>query len=88
MSARMSPDDLVMDQIRAEGPSGRVLATSRDGSTFVTPAGVVFAERVSDTFRMANGSLGTLIGAVVFVQNEVGKQVAAYWLVPVSDRSE
>jgi hypothetical protein len=86
--ARSQPVPLVMDEIREKGPAGRVLATSLDGSTFVTPAGVAFAQRVDEVFRMADGSVGTLIGAVVFVQNEEGLQVAAYWLAPIPDSSE
>jgi len=77
-----------MDRIRAQGPTGRIVATSVDGSTYSTGAGDVFAERGDDRFRMADGSVGTLIGAVVFVQNEAGEQVPAYWLEPVPDPSE
>jgi hypothetical protein len=79
---------LIMDQIRAQGPTGRVVATSVDGNTFATAAGGAFAERVDEVFRMSDGSVGTLIGAVVFVQNEAGEQVPAYWLEPVPDSSE
>ena len=37
-----------MDEIREQGPTGHVLATSVDGSTFVTAAGALFAERLDD----------------------------------------
>jgi hypothetical protein len=77
-----------MDRIRAQRPTGRVVATSVDGNTFATAAGGAFAERVDEVFRMSDGSVGTLIGAVVFVQNEAGEQVPAYWLEPVPDSSE
>lgn len=77
-----------MDRLRAQGPTGRVVATSVDGSTFATALGAAFAERVDEVFRMTDGSFGTLIGAVVFVQNEAGEQVPAYWLEPVPDTSE
>jgi len=79
---------LTMDRIRDQGPSGRVVATSVDGSTFATAAGAAFAERVDQVFRMTDGSVGTLIGAVVFVQNELGEQVRAYWLESAPDTSE
>ena len=78
----------IMDEIREQGPTGHVLATSVDGSTFLTAAGALFAERLDDVFRMADGSVGMLIGAVVFVQNQVGAQTPAYWLEPVPDTSE
>jgi len=77
-----------MDQIRDRGPAGRVVATSDDGSTFTTTLGALFAERVDEVFRMADGSVGTLVGAFVFVQNEAGEQVPAYWLEPTPDTSE
>ena len=77
-----------MDQIRLYGPIGQVVATSLDGYTFSrTGDGTFFAERTDERIRMADGSLGTLIGAVVFVQNEVGEQVRAYWLESASDTS-
>jgi hypothetical protein len=77
-----------MDQIRAEGPTGQVVATSIDGNTYATAAGDPFAARGDERFHMADGSVGTLIGAVVFVQNEAGEQVPAYWLEPVPDSLE
>ena len=76
-----------MDRLRAQGPTGRVVATSADGSTFATASGAAFAERIDDVFRMADGSVGRLIGAVVFVQNDSGEQVRAYWLEPALDTS-
>jgi len=78
----------IMDQIRAEGPTGQVVATSIDGNTYATAAGDPFAARGDERFHMADGSVGTLIGAVVFVQNEAGEQVPAYWLEPVPDSLE
>jgi hypothetical protein len=81
--------DLTMDQIRLYGPTGHVVATSFDGCTFRrTDDGTLFAERTDELIRMADGSLGTLIGAVVFVQNDVGEQVRAYWLESASDPTE
>ncbi len=74
-----------MDLLRAHDPNGRVLATSSDGVTFVTADGTFFATRTDDVLRMANGSVGTLIGAVVFVQNDMGEQVRAYWLEAALD---
>ena len=71
-----------MDQLRARGPTGRVVATSADGCTFTTASGAAFAERMDDVLRMADGSVGRIIGAVVFVQNDLGEQVRAYWLEP------
>jgi hypothetical protein len=77
-----------MDQLRARGPTGRIVATSADGRAFANASGAPFAERIDDVFRMADGSVGRLIGAVVFVQNEVGEQVRAYWLEPALDPVE
>ena len=71
-----------------QDPNGRVLASSSDGVTFATPDGTFFAKRTDEVFRMADGSVGMLIGSVVFVQNDVGEQVRAYWLEPVLDTSE
>ncbi len=71
-----------------QDPNGRVLASSSDGATFATPDGIFFAKRIDEVFRMADGSVGTLIGSVVFVLNDVGEQVRAYWLEPVLDTSE
>jgi hypothetical protein len=78
-----------MDLIRSGGPAGGVVAVSADGTTFVTPEGVHFADRSDDVFRMADGSVGRRIGAVLFVQNEEGVQVPAFWLEAASpDPSE
>ncbi len=77
-----------MELLRVQDPNGRVLATSPDGVTFATSDGTFFATRSDEVFRMADGSVGTLIGAVVFVQNDVGEQVRAYWLEPSLDTSE
>lgn len=71
-----------MDQLRHGGPTGRVLAASADGRTFATDAGAFFAKRVDGLFRMADDSVGTLVGSVVFVQNDEGVQIPAYWLGP------
>jgi hypothetical protein len=78
-----------MDLIRSGGPAGGVVAVSRDGTTFATPEGVHFADRSDDVFRMADGSVGTRIGAVIFVQNEEGQQTPVFWLESASpDPSE
>ena len=77
-----------MDRIRARGPTGHVVAVSVDGSTFVTTDGAAFAERTDQVLNMVDGSVGTLVGAVVFMQNEVGEQVRAYWLEPAPDDPE
>jgi hypothetical protein len=71
-----------MDRLRAQGPTGRVGATSADGSSIATASRAAFGVRIDDFLRMADGSVGKLIGAVVFVQNEAGEQVRAYWLEP------
>jgi hypothetical protein len=76
-----------MDLLRVQDPNGRVLAMSADGVTFSTAEGTLFATRTDDVLRMADGSVGTLIGAVVFVQNDMGEQVRAYWLEPALDTS-
>ncbi len=77
-----------MDRIRARGPTGHVVAISVDGRTFVTADGGTFAERTDQVLHMGDGSVGTLVGAVVFMQNEVGEQVRAYWLEPAADAPE
>jgi hypothetical protein len=56
--------------------------------TYSTDAGTFFAERVGDMFRMADGSVGTLIGAVVFVHDQAGMQVAGFWLEPAPGAPE
>jgi hypothetical protein len=76
---------VAVDQLRNRGPTGQILATSVDGRTFSTDAGTFFAERVDDVLRMADGSVGTLIGAVVFVQDQAGAQVAGFWLESAPD---
>lgn len=54
----------------------------------MTADGGTFAERTDQVLRMADGSIGTLVGAVVFMQNEAGEQVRAYWLEPAPDVPE
>jgi hypothetical protein len=71
-----------MGQLRNGGPTGQVLVASADGRTFATEAGAFFAERVDGVFRMADDSVGTLVGSVVFMQNGEGVQIPAYWLGP------
>ena len=77
-----------MDLLRVQDSNGRVLAMSSDGVTFSAADGTPFAERTDEVLRMADGSVGMLVGSVVFVQNDVGEQVRAYWLEPALDASE
>ncbi len=77
-----------MDVLRAQDPNGRVLATSSNGVTFANADGTYFATRTDEVLRMADGSIGTLIGAVVFVQDDLGEQVRAYWLEQALDTFE
>jgi hypothetical protein len=39
-------------------------------------------QRIEDVFRMADDSLGTLIGSVVFTQGPGGTQNPTFWLEP------
>jgi hypothetical protein len=71
----------LMDQLRAYEPDGRVVATSSDGVNFTDVAdGNPFARRMGDVFHMADDSLGTLIGSVVFTQGSGGTQNPTFWL--------
>ena len=70
-----------MDQLRAYEAGGHVVATSIDGVDFIAVAdGKPFAKRIGDVFHMADDSLGTLIGSVVFTQGSGGTQNPTFWL--------
>lgn len=69
-----------MDRLRVHDPNGRVVATSLDGVSFNTADGTHFAKRVDDVFQMADGSMATLVGPVVFMPNSDGVQTRAFWL--------
>jgi hypothetical protein len=77
-----------MEQLRSHRPEGEVVAKSADGTNFVSVSDdTLFARRVGVVFRMADGSIGTLGGHVVFMQNAAGKQYPAFWLESVPDSS-
>lgn len=70
-----------MDQLREYEADGRVVATSIDGVDFVAvDGGGLFAKRIGDLFRMADGSVGRLAGALVFLQDEAGLQAPTFRL--------
>lgn len=60
---------------------GRVVATTIDGVNFVAvDGGGLFARRIGDSFRMADGSTGRLAGTLVFLPDEAGLQAPVYRL--------
>jgi hypothetical protein len=70
-----------MEQLRVHEPEGQVVATSINGIDFTAIAdGRPFAKRMGEVFRMADGSLGVLIGSVVFSQGPGGGQDPTYRL--------
>lgn len=70
-----------MDQLRVYEADGHVVATSTDGIDFTAVSGGdPFAKRIGDVFHMADDSLGTLIGSVVFTQGSGGAQNPTFWL--------
>jgi len=70
-----------MDQLRVYESDGEVVATSIDGVDFVAvTGGNPFAKRIGDVFHMADDSLGTLIGSVIFTQGSGGTQNPTFWL--------
>jgi hypothetical protein len=70
-----------MDQLRVYESDGQVVATSIDGVDFTAvTGGKPFARRIGDVFHMADDSLGTLIGSVVFTQGSGGTQNPTFWL--------
>jgi hypothetical protein len=70
-----------MDQLRAHEPDGQVVASSVDGIDFTAVTdGSPFARRMGEVFRMTDGSLGVLIGSVVFTPGSDGGQNPSFWL--------
>jgi hypothetical protein len=70
-----------MDQLRAHESNGMVVAVSIDGQRFTAVGdGATFAERNMDLFQMTNGTASGLGGAVIFIPNPKGEEVAAFWL--------